>query len=156
MCGLIHYNVPSMEYDYSLGERAATDYLRLDTRTTGPGQGRAVLHLNAVSPGKPGESGSTGRSLTHVRVSIEAPGCEITGLSPDIPFIDTAKIVGETAFWEQRAARTGTQMDYAIDYAVRDPGAHRFEFSVQASELKRPIRLFLDVDLQPAAPAARR
>ena len=148
---MIHYNVPSMQYDYSLGERAATDYLWLDTRTIGPGQGRAVLHLSAESPGKPSESGRMGRSLTHVRVSIEAPGCEITRLSPDIPFIDTASIVGETAFWEQRAARTGTQMDYAIDYAVRDPGARRFEFRVQASELKKPVCLFLDLDLQPAS-----
>jgi hypothetical protein len=145
---MIHYNVPSMQYDYSLGERAATDYLWLDTRATGPGQGRAMLHLSAESPGKPLGSGRMGRSLTHVRVSIEAPGCEILGLSPDIPFIDNASIVGQTAFWGQHAAQTGSQMDYSIDYAVRDPGARRFEFRVQASELKQPIRLFLDVDLQ--------
>jgi hypothetical protein len=152
---MIHYNVPTMQYDYALGERAATDYLWLDTRTTGPGKGRAVLHLNALSPGKLTESGRIGPSLTHVRISIDAPGCEIMGLSPDIPFIDTASIVGQTACWEQRAARAGSQMDYSIEYAVRDGGARRFEFRVQASELKQPIRLFLDVDLEPAEPSTR-
>lgn len=152
---MIHYNVPSLQYDYTLGERAATDYLWLDTRTTGPGKGQAVLHLNAVSPGKPTESGRTGPSLTHVRVSIEAPGCEIRGLSPDIPFIDAASIVGQTAFWEHLAARAGSRMDFSIEYAVRDGGARRFEFRVQASELKQPIRLFLDVDLDPAEPSSR-
>jgi hypothetical protein len=150
---MIHYNVPTLQYDYALGERAATDYLWLDTQTTGPGTGRAVLHLHAVSPGKPTGSGRTGPSLTHVRVSIEVPGCEIMGLSPDIPFIDAASIVGQTAFWEQVAVRAGSQMDYSIEYAVCDGGARRFR--VQASELKQPIRLFLDVDMDAAQPSSR-
>jgi hypothetical protein len=146
---MIHYNVPTMQYDYPLGDRAETDYLCLDTKPTGPGQGIAVLHLNAVSPGKPCGPRPSGQSLTNVRVSIEAPGCEITGLSPDAPFIDTATIIGQTAFWEQSAARAGSQMDYSIDYQVVEGGARRFEFRVQAMELKQPIKLFLDVVLEP-------
>ena len=57
-------------------------------------------------------------------------------MTPTATYRPPLTIVGQTAFWEHLAARAGSRMDFSIEYTVCDGGARRFEFRVQASELK--------------------
>ena len=88
--------------------------------------------------------GTTG--LTHVRVFVSAPGCDIGEMSvKPREYGGTIEVIHTTAHFRQPRARFGSRYIFSVELTPRSSGTKRLEFGVQAAELSRPVLLSLDL-----------
>ena len=142
------YNVPSARYGYALTAAQLTDLIDVQITSAGSSgnAGLATLILDPQSPGKP-ENQADELSLTDVRISISAPRCALSTLVPKKEDVIDAgfHFGGHTALWNVGDVCKGSPQQYSVNYVMNGSAHSRFEFVLQAAELKNPVRLHVDV-----------